>query len=170
MPKPRSSGRQPTLFEPVKPPHTVEVGPEPTGPSLLKMVIDNGVRLLVESGRNITAARNCMGWLLREYDAPYIAKVIEVTAALSKDGKVAEPFSFMRKLLQDYPRKQDDPRALRNQRAAAARDNRSASHAAQPPARPRPLATAESLGMSSRMSDLIKQKTAALAAGEETDA
>lgn len=107
---------------------------------MMKMIFDQGVALLVNTGKNEQGARTCIGTLLRDYESGYVAAAID-TAVKNKD--LVNPFPWLVGYLKKYPKK-DGSFTTRGSRGAPA----AAGQVAPTPQKVRPLATPEYLGLS----------------------
>lgn len=125
-----------------------------SGTSLLKLVYDRGVGLLMQHGQTPDRARSCLAMLLKDYDTAYVIKAIDVIE--QRKGRVAEPFSYMRQILKDYPRRRDEQptraEAMATRKGAAKAPDRSAAKE-----RPRMIATPETMGLSDGLARKIRQ-------------
>ena len=121
----------------------------PSAPSLVTLAYERGVNLLTAAGRSTTAARTCISMLLKDYDTAYVIKAIDQVE--QRGGRVAEPFSYMRHLLRDYPRLRDEA-AVSKPKDDVKRPPRRST-----PSGPREIATPETMGISRGMQQRIRE-------------
>jgi uncharacterized protein YdaU (DUF1376 family) len=121
----------------------------PSAPSLVTLAYERGVNLLTAAGRSTTAARTCISMLLKDYDTAYVIKAIDQVE--QRGGRVAEPFSYMRHLLRDYPRLRDEATVSKPKDDVKRPPRRST------PSGPREIATPETMGISRGMQQRIRE-------------
>ena len=121
--------------------------------SLLKITYDRGIKILREAGQPDAKARRCLSMLLKDYDTAYVIKAIDVVE--QRGGRVVEPFSYMRRILKNYPRLQDEQGGRLATRTPTAGDNGPGANG-RPVEKPRPLATPETMGLSESLTQRIR--------------
>lgn len=137
------------------PPTLTGIGAGGQPKTVKQAAIDQGLRLLMGTGRSEDTARRIIGSLFRDLRDGVVCEAI--AAAAARAHEIAEPVGWMRAY------------AANNYGAAAARPKRGARPTSEvaaitpTPSTPRPLATPEALGISPERARRIQEKNRQLA-------
>lgn len=147
---PSPSARAPSAPTPPDPGHAGNDGSAPSGAgrgtSLLAMAYEVGQRVLVDTGQTPDRARRSIALLLKEYETGYVVEVID--KVVERQGRIAHPYSYMKKLLSEYPKKHD---------ASPSHGRSDRSHSNGPTGEARPISSPDTMGLSDRLVRRIRE-------------
>lgn len=119
--------------------------------SLAETVFDIGITLLTDRGRTETNARACIAKLVKDYDIGFVASAIN--DAHRRQDQIVEPYSWIKKLLSQYPSKEIQKSHYKNNSTTKQNTmkNKIPNH---------PLATKDFMDISDSMAEKIRKQNA----------